>query len=1421
MKHIRHIAILCALGLMTLLPSLASAAPLHTVTPFSPITGSGSGEPLEFPMAAAVDESNGNIFVADQSQSDNSALGTIQILNFEGGAPTGVASPFKIDVGFRFRTDDAVRVNVGSFDNSASSPSKGTLYVAAAPGTEADKGQIVQKYVRNPATEKYELAGTLQSIPPLNNATAVTVDDSGNVYVSSEFSADSEFGKITKFSPTGTQLALFELPGATRQPRSLAVDSVGDLFVETENRGVFKFPVNGLGEWQASNFIKVPVSGEALGRIAVDRATNTLFVGRKESSGDTGVVTEFDASSLLERGSFAFPGAVTSGSIAIAVNSSAGLIYAVQGSLRQIAVATLNGPTIPDTGATDPTGVSAAKATLNGVVNPQGLAISECKFEFNGESLPCEGALPADSSGHAVSAQVSGLKPHSRYTYRLVAGNANGTNHTQNKSFDTEPIVRTEPVSGTSSAGATLEGLVRPEGAPLSKCQFEYGLTKEYGSTVPCAPEAGAIPSDFSAHAVTAAISGLTVGTVYHYRIVAAGGLGEETGEDVTFTTLGPTVDSVSAGHVTDTSATFEALVNPHGKPATYHFEYGTQGPCSANPCTSIPVPDASAGSVNAIRVTCGKEELESGCVPDAAVSQVVKGLAPRTTYYFRVVVTNPDGTARSAELSFITYGLSPSFGACPNDAFRTGLPSAMLPDCRAYEQATPVDKNGNDIGGQRFVLSTSPAGDGVTTMSKGGLPGGEGAENYPFFLSQRGASTWSTQGLLPPPSFGDQDDVINWTPDLAYSFSVASFADSDLVGGFDNALLLRSSASHAVKQITPYLDKAEYAFAAASTGDSKLFFEAVAKGVKLTPDAATGKQNLYLYEPASEEVSLVGVLPNGTAPSGGSFAGPFDWWRGGGVTRGGALGPTSGFVGSIGYFMEAAHPISANGSKAYFTAGETGQIYLREGIGGENPETLHVSASQRSAPDPDGAMPATFLAASTDGSRAFFMSCEKLTDDSTAHSTAAPECDDQGQGQDLYLYDAENQELTDITADTGDPLGAQVQGFIGASDDGSYAYFVANGDLDGGGPAEPGNCQHDAPRSNEFRFEPIFYEGQCNLYAWHDGTITFAGRLTTDVPARNGVGRLHAGLGGDAADWMPSALASTGAASIKTARVSANGKAVFFRSLARLTAYDNRGPHCEIAGVCAEFYRYRFGDSAPTCVTCNPIGTPPTESPTLEDIEAGINKPKPPMTARVFSASGDQAFFQTSEKLVAADVNGDDGCPGVSRPSFPIPSCQDVYEWEAVGAGSCDQGSSAYSAQNAGCIYLLSSGTSPDPSYLADASASGDDAFILTSDQLVPQDKDRLYDAYDVSVDGGLASQNQPVSPPPCEGESCRGAGSAPPGGPSAGSATFSGPGDPTVKRCPKGKVRKGSKCVKHHKPRHGHSAHKRGGRGKKGGRK
>ncbi len=134
----------------------------------------------------------------------------------------------------------------------------------------------------------------------------------------------------------------------------------------------------------------------------------------------------------------------------------------------------------------------------------------------------------------------------------------------------------------------------------------------------------------------------------------------------------------------------------------------------------------------------------------------------------------------------------------------------------------------------------------------------------------------------------------------------------------------------------------------------------------------------------------------------------------------------------------------------------------------------------------------------------------------------------------------------------------------------------------------------------------------------------------------------------------------------------------------------------------------------------------------------------------RWISDDGSRVFFDSFAGLVPQDTNGK----------------LDVYEWERPGAGGC--------TEVEGCIYLLSEGTSVDHSYLADASVSGNDVFIVTRAQLVGADQNDLFDLYDVRVDGGPAP-----SPPACTGTGCQGVPSAPPIFATPSSVTFAGVGN------------------------------------------
>lgn len=191
------------------------------------------------------------------------------------------------------------------------------------------------------------------------------------------------------------------------------------------------------------------------------------------------------------------------------------------------------------------------------------------------------------------------------------------------------PTVATQPASAVGETGATLNGLVNPNGSE-TKYFFEYGTTTSYGSKT-SETSAG---SGNSTLEVGHPISGLKANTEYHYRIVASNSFGSSQGIDKTFTTPAPpeALTWVATPHGSGEGATLKAFVDPNGQSTSYYFEYGTS-PGSYTKSTSPE--SAGSGSTSSL------------------VSTTVTGLTPVTKYYYRVVATNAGGKSTSYELYF------------------------------------------------------------------------------------------------------------------------------------------------------------------------------------------------------------------------------------------------------------------------------------------------------------------------------------------------------------------------------------------------------------------------------------------------------------------------------------------------------------------------------------------------------------------------------------------------------------------------------------------------------------------------------------------------------------------------------------------------------------------------------------------------
>jgi hypothetical protein len=177
--------------------------------------------------------------------------------------------------------------------------------------------------------------------------------------------------------------------------------------------------------------------------------------------------------------------------------------------------------------------------SLNGVVNPNG-AETKYYFEYGEEKegkFVYEHKTSEASAGSGTSnveeAKAIVVKTKTTYHFRIVATNSNGTSFGADETYP-NPLAETEPATSIGKTSATLKGVVNPRGFE-TKYYFEYGTTEAYG-TKTAEVTAGSGTSNVEE---SAAITGLTENTRYHYRIVATNSKGTTRGADELFSAAG------------------------------------------------------------------------------------------------------------------------------------------------------------------------------------------------------------------------------------------------------------------------------------------------------------------------------------------------------------------------------------------------------------------------------------------------------------------------------------------------------------------------------------------------------------------------------------------------------------------------------------------------------------------------------------------------------------------------------------------------------------------------------------------------------------------------------------------------------------------------------------------------------------------
>lgn len=302
------------------------------------------------------------------------------------------------------------------------------------------------------------------------------------------------------------------------------------------------------------------------------------------------------------------------------------------------------------------TTVGAAKATVGtevtsninqlgfdvaAIVDPK-LSETVVSFEYGldvnyGNEVPAaESPVAGNAGATAVSGVIINLIPETVYHWRVKMVNSVGTSY----GSDQAPITTIAVVAPTISAEAEtlapttceVTATVNANGGATT-VKVQYGIDNTYGTEIDCAesPLAAGVVDE----SVSVLIPDLDPATVYHYRVVAINSAGTTNGSDQTFTTTNVPVIAAEASTPAATTCAIAATVNPGGLETIVKVQVG--------------LTTAYGTDVN-----CTESPLAVGHTA-ANVSASLTDLTAETTYHYRLVATNAEGTVNGPDKTFVT----------------------------------------------------------------------------------------------------------------------------------------------------------------------------------------------------------------------------------------------------------------------------------------------------------------------------------------------------------------------------------------------------------------------------------------------------------------------------------------------------------------------------------------------------------------------------------------------------------------------------------------------------------------------------------------------------------------------------------------------------------------------------------------------
>jgi hypothetical protein len=647
----------------------------------------------------------------------------------------------------------------------------------------------------------------------------------------------------------------------------------------------------------------------------------------------------------------------------------------------------------------------------------------------------------------------------------------------------------------------------------------------------------------------------------------------------------------------------------------------------------------------------------------------------------------------------------APVFGAevCPSEQLRIENRSTALPECRAYEQVTPTEKQGavfeigqlgpGSEGAPDLLVTSTAAIDGAQSDEAVGVK----------YSTVRTNSGWVTSPTAPPATEYQEDATTGSIPNpqaLSLDLRSGIWLESLRSRPKNRVDLFITHPGAPIEEIGPVTQPGSRSFANNPHElTERMGFERRGWSDDLShfiysqtnehwPFDTTKKGDESLYEyvgTGNTEPMLVGVNDSGELIS--------DC----GTNLGGMVVERTTLTA-----LSTHNAVSGDGDTVFFTADQCGsspaayELFARVGNGQLDAHTVAISEpSVEDCAGCDTSEPenADFVGASVDSTKAFFVTEQPLLGGDHTNN--------------IYEYDFSAPPGERVSRVSGgnstvsDPV-AEVQGVVATSEDGSHVYFVAHGVL----TTTPDSRGQDAQA------------GADNLYVFERDAEYPSGRTAFIAELSQG----------DEAMWKPGG----------TVDLTSDGRFLVFTSADDLTPDDT--------STVAQVFEY---DAQTGSLARVSVGQDGYNDSGNTDVAPASIKSLVAATGGSVAADG-VVFFESTDGLTPQALDHQvvgkhyEGPEEDPESKFSLVYGNNVYEYRE------------------GSVYLISDGQDVSLNGEGEADVkllgtdeSGEDVLFTTVDQLVPQDTDTDIDIYDARVDGGFPAP--PVSQE-CSGDGCQG---------------------------------------------------------------